>query len=57
MNIIHVRHEFLSEDAPFFISNSNGAKIHENSSSKKGEYQVLKNTVNSFKNNRFKRTP
>jgi len=54
MNIIHVRHEFLSEDAPFFISNSNGAKIYETLLPKKGEYQVLKNTVNSFKNTDLK---
>lgn len=54
MSIIHVRHEFLSKDAPFFISNSNGAKIHETLLPKKGEYQVLKNTVNSFKNTELK---
>ncbi|PLY07899.1 MAG: cysteine hydrolase [Arcobacter sp.] len=54
MNIIHVRHEFLSEDAPFFTPNSNGAKIHDTLLPKDGEYQILKNSANSFKNTSLK---
>jgi nicotinamidase-related amidase len=54
MNIIHVRHEFLSQDAPFFLANSNGAKIHKTLLPKEGEFEVLKNEVNSFKNTNLK---
>ncbi|AWF80262.1 cysteine hydrolase [Microbulbifer sp. A4B17] len=48
-SVIHVHYEFLSEDAPFFIAGSEGAKIHESLLPVEGEPVVLKNEVNSFK--------
>lgn len=54
MDIIHVRHEFPSDEAPFFTPNSQGAKIHETLLPIEGEKQVLKNEVNSFKNTNLK---
>ena len=47
--IIHVRHEFESSDAPFFVPGSDGAKIHTDLTPADGEFQVVKHEVNSFK--------
>lgn len=46
--IIHVRHEFLNDDAPFFIAGSEGANIHQTLAPIDGEITVLKHQVNSF---------
>ena len=54
MKIVHVRHEFESEDAPFFTPNSNGSKIHESLTPKENESQVLKHNVNAFKDTNLK---
>ena len=54
MDIVHVKHEFLNDDAPLFIHNSIGAKIHESVLPKEGEYEVLKNEVNAFKGTKLK---
>ncbi|WHI48385.1 isochorismatase family protein [Microbulbifer sp. VAAF005] len=53
--VIHVCHEFLSEDAPFFIAGSEGAKIHKSLLPVEGEPVVLKNEVNSFKGTDLKK--
>ncbi|MBA4502671.1 cysteine hydrolase family protein [Marinobacterium marinum] len=47
--VIHVRHEFPSAEAPFFTPNSEGATIHNSLQPADGEFQILKNEVNSFK--------
>lgn len=54
MKIVHVRHEFSSIEAPFFIPNSEGSKIHKTLLPKKNEHVILKNEVNSFKNTNLK---
>ena len=54
MNIIHVKHEFESLDAPFFAPGSLGAKIHSTLLPKEGEFEVLKHEVNSFKETNLK---
>lgn len=46
--VVHVRHEFPSEEAPFFTPNSTGAQIHSKVRSHDGEPVVLKHHVNSF---------
>lgn len=46
--IIHVRHEFPSTDAPFFVPGSDGANIHTSLQPAEGEFQILKSEVNSF---------
>lgn len=48
--VIHVRHEFESEQAPFFLPHSDGAKIHASVLPKSDEPVVLKHQVNSFLN-------
>ncbi|WP_108063024.1 cysteine hydrolase family protein [Poseidonibacter lekithochrous] len=48
MNIVHVKHEFLSDDAPFFAQNTEGAKIYKNLLPLNSEKVILKHKVNSF---------
>lgn len=52
--IIHVHHEFLEEDAPFFIPNTIGAEIHPSMTPKKNEIRVLKHQVNAFHHTNLK---
>lgn len=47
--VIHVRHEFASSDAPFFVPGTEGANIRASLAPADGEFQVLKHEVNSFK--------
>lgn len=49
MKVIHVRHEFVGEGAPFFAQKSDGAKIHDSLTPLEDETQVLKHEINSFK--------
>ena len=48
--IIHVRHEFPTDDAPFFRPGSPGAQIHESVAPAEGEPVILKHRPNSFHN-------
>lgn len=47
--VIHVRHEFPSNDAPFFLPLSDGAKIHNSVAPVADEPVVLKHQINSFR--------
>ena len=47
--VIHVRHEFPTADAPFFVPGSDGAKIHAKVRGLDGEPVVLKHHVNAFR--------
>ncbi|MBN4073845.1 cysteine hydrolase [bacterium AH-315-E07] len=46
--VIHVRHEFPGNDAPFFLPDSEGAQHHFSVTPIVGEYVVLKHQVNGF---------
>lgn len=46
--VVHVHHEFPSEQAPFFVAGSDGASIHTSVQPKPEEVCVLKHKVNSF---------
>ncbi|VVN05527.1 Streptothricin hydrolase [Pseudomonas fluorescens] len=48
-SVVHIRHEFTSEDAPFFTPNSEGAKLHPKVLNRADEPVVLKHLVNSFR--------
>lgn len=52
--VVHVRHEFASADAPFFVPGSEGAAINPAVAPAPGESVVLKNAVNSFKDTNLK---
>ena len=47
--VIHVRHEFTSEDAPFFTPGSEGAHLHPKVLNEGSEPVVLKHFVNAFR--------
>ncbi len=47
--VVHMRHEFPTESAPFFQPNSEGAQIHQKVRSLDTEPVVLKHHVNSFR--------
>ncbi|EGR2607972.1 cysteine hydrolase [Vibrio alginolyticus] len=47
--VIHVRHESLTNDAPFFQPNSEGAAIHSSVVPIDGEPVIVKHEINSFK--------
>lgn len=48
-SVVHIRHEFTSEEAPFFTPNSEGAKLHPKVLNRADEPLVLKHFVNSFR--------
>ena len=48
-SVIHVRHEFPTDDAPFFLPHSDGAKIHSSVIAIEGEPVILKQQINSFR--------
>jgi nicotinamidase-related amidase len=52
--IVHVRHEFKSTDAPFFLPGSEGAQIHASLAAQGNEAVVLKHSANSFKETNLK---
>lgn len=54
--VLHVRHEFRSEDAPFFTPGSPGAQIHPRAANRAGEPVILKHFVNSFRETELKPT-
>ena len=47
--VIHVRHEFPTQDAPFFAPDSEGAEIHPSEKNIQGEPVIVKHQINSFK--------
>jgi nicotinamidase-related amidase len=52
--IVHVRHEFQTDDAPFFLPGSEGAKIHTSVANITGEPVVLKHQINGFRDTNLK---
>jgi len=53
-NVVHIRHEFTSHDAPFFTPGSEGAKLHPKVLNRDEEPVVLKHFVNSFRETELK---
>jgi nicotinamidase-related amidase len=52
--VVHVRHEFPTEDAPFFTPGSEGAKIHPSLAPIEGEPVVSKFQINGFRDTNLK---
>ncbi|MDI1450267.1 cysteine hydrolase family protein [Polyangium sp. 6x1] len=52
--VVHIRHEFMSADAPFFVKGSKGAAIHEKVAPAAGEPVVLKHYISSFRETELK---
>lgn len=53
--VVHVRHEFKADDAPFFAPGSEGAQTHAKVRSRDGERVLLKNHVNSYRETDLKK--
>lgn len=47
--VVHIRHEFTSDSAPFFTPDSEGAQLHPKVLNRADEPVVLKHFVNSFR--------
>ncbi|MDP9784937.1 cysteine hydrolase family protein [Pseudomonas fluorescens] len=47
--VVFIRHEFTSDEAPFFTPGSEGAQLHSKVLSRPDEPVVLKHFVNSFR--------
>ena len=47
--VVHIRHEFPTQDAPFFAPGSPGAQIHAKARNLAGEPVLLKHHINSFR--------
>ena len=47
--VVHIRHEFPTADAPFFVPGSAGAAIHPKAAPAPGEPVLLKHHINSFR--------
>lgn len=54
--VIHVRHEFPSTDAPFFVPGSEGAQVHASVKEQAGEPVIIKHQINSFRETELKQT-
>ncbi|WP_086967563.1 cysteine hydrolase family protein [Vibrio coralliirubri] len=47
--VVHVRHEFPTNEAPFFLPGSDGAQIHNSVAPLEGEPVIVKHQINSFR--------
>jgi nicotinamidase-related amidase len=47
--VVHIRHEFTGENAPFFEAGSEGAQIHPKVLNRPDERVIVKNHANSFR--------
>jgi nicotinamidase-related amidase len=47
--VVHIRHEFTRDDAPFFTPGSEGAKLHPKVINREEEPVLLKHFPNSFR--------
>lgn len=52
--VVHVRHEFAGDNAPFFEAGSEGAQIHPSVNNRADEPVVLKNNINAFRDTNLK---
>lgn len=52
--VVHVRHEFPTNDAPFFLPESQGAQIHISVAPQNDEAVILKHQINSFRDTNLK---
>lgn len=52
--VIHIRHEFPTNEAPFFLPESEGAQIHISVAPQNDEPVILKHQINSFRDTDLK---
>ncbi|SAL07955.1 isochorismatase hydrolase [Caballeronia arationis] len=47
--VIHIRHETLAKDAPFFVPHTEGAQLHPKAASLPHERVIVKHHMNPFR--------
>lgn len=47
--VIHIRHEILAADAPFFVPSSVGAQLHEKVGNQSDEWVIVKHFTNPYR--------
>ena len=47
--VVHIRHEFTTDDAPFFAPGSEGAQLHPKVVNRPEEPVIVKHHINSFR--------
>lgn len=47
--VIHIRHETLAPDAPFFVAGSEGAQLHEKARNQGDELVIVKHFMNPYR--------
>ena len=47
--VVHIRHEFPTADAPFFVPGSEGAQLHPKVMNRADEPVIVKQHINSFR--------
>lgn len=52
--VFHVRHEFPTDEAPFFLPGSEGAQIHPSVAAGADEAVIVKHQINSFRDTDLK---
>lgn len=52
--VVHIRHEFPTSEAPFFVPGSSGAQIHSSVQNREDEDVIIKNQINSFRDTKLK---
>jgi len=52
--VIHVRHDSLSADAPFFVQGTHGVEIHDSVRNLPDEALIVKHFMNPFRETRLK---
>lgn len=55
ITVIHIRHESVTSDAPFFVPGSDGVLINSTVAPSKEELVIVKNYPNSFLNTNLKK--
>jgi nicotinamidase-related amidase len=52
--IIHIRHETLAENAPFFVPNTEGSQLHEKAKNLPQERVIVKHYMNPYRDTDLK---
>lgn len=47
--VIHIRHETLAKDAPFFVPDTEGAQLHPKAANLPGERVIVKHHMNPYR--------
>lgn len=52
--LVHIRHEFVKPETPFFVPGTDGVQIHPSVAPQRGEQVIVKHSPNAFLDTRLK---